>query len=62
MSIAPNDFINRILIPYDFSETADLSLEHAVFMAKLMKAEITLLHIVETVSFTSAISHALGGF
>ncbi len=62
MSIVKNDFIDKILIPYDFSETADLSLEHAVFMAKLMKAEITLLHIVETVSFTSAISHALSGF
>jgi nucleotide-binding universal stress UspA family protein len=62
MSTAQNDFISKILIPYDFSETADLSLEHAVFMAKLMKADITLLHIVETVSFTSAISHALSGF
>lgn len=54
--------VKNILIPYDFSETADLSLEHAVFMAKLLKADITLLHIVETVSFTSAISHALSGF
>jgi len=54
--------VQKILIPYDFSETAGLSLEHAVFMAKLLKAEITLLHIVETVSFTSAISHALSGF
>jgi len=62
MSTEQNDFISKILIPYDFSETADLSLEHAVFMAKLMKAHITLLHIVETVSFTSAISHALSGF
>ena len=62
MSTPQDEFIKKILIPYDFSETADLSLEHAVFMAKLMKAEITLLHIVETVSFTSAISHALSGF
>lgn len=54
--------IQKIVIPYDFSETADLSLEHAVFMAKLLQSEITLLHIVETVSFTSAISHALSGF
>ena len=54
--------VRKILIPYDFSETADLSLEHAVFMAKLFKAEITLVHIVETVTFTSAISHALSGF
>jgi len=58
----PDSIINKILIPYDFSETADLSLEHAVFMAKLLQAEITLLHIVETVSFTSAITHAFGGF
>jgi len=61
MNNLDHDLINKILIPYDFSETADLSLEHAIFMAKLIKAEITLLHIVETVSFTSAISHALGG-
>ena len=46
--------IKRILIPYDFSETAKLSLEHAVFMAKLLKADIYLLHILESVSFTSA--------
>lgn len=54
--------VKKILIPFDFSETAELSLEHAVFMAKLFKAEITLVHIVETVTFTSAISHALSGF
>ncbi len=54
--------VRKILIPYDFSETADLSLDHAVFMAQLFKAEITLVHIVETVTFTSAISHALSGF
>ncbi len=54
--------ISKILIPYDFSETADLSLEHAVFMAKLLKAEITLLHIVETLTFTSSIRHSFSGF
>ncbi|HNQ12270.1 MAG TPA: universal stress protein [Bacteroidia bacterium] len=54
--------IKKILIPFDFSETAALSLEHAVFLAKLLKAEITLLHVVETLTFTSAISHALSGF
>jgi nucleotide-binding universal stress UspA family protein len=52
--------INRILIPYDFSETAALSLEHAVFMAKLLKADIYLLHILESVSFTSAFGAAFG--
>ena len=52
--------IKKILIPFDFSETASLSLEHAVFMAKLLKADIHLLHILESVSFTSAISAAFG--
>ncbi len=56
-----HDLVNKILIPFDFSETAELSLEHALFMAKLMKADITLLHIVENVSFTAAISQAFGG-
>ncbi len=50
--------IRKILIPYDFSETAALALEHGVFMAKLNRAEIILLHIIETVTFTSAIAHA----
>ena len=62
MKTKDENLIKKIVIPYDFSETADLSLEHAIFMAKLMQAEITLLHIVETVSFTSAISHAFSGF
>ena len=52
--------IKRILIPYDFSETAALSLEHAVFMAKVLKADIYLLHILESVSFTSAFGAAFG--
>ncbi len=52
--------IRKILIPFDFSETSELALEHAVFMAKLHKAEIHLLHVIESYSFTSAISHAFG--
>ena len=52
--------IKKILIPFDFSETADLALEHAVFMAKLHKAEIILVHVIESYSFTSAISSAFG--
>jgi nucleotide-binding universal stress UspA family protein len=50
--------IQDILIPYDFSDTAALALEHAIFMAKLCKAKISLLHVIETYSFTSAISNA----
>ncbi len=50
--------IKRILIPYDFSDTAGLALEHGVFMAKLAKAEIMLLHVIESYSFASAITNA----
>ena len=50
--------IKKLLIPFDFSETAELALEHAVFMAKLHKADLHLLHVIESYSFTSAISNA----
>lgn len=52
--------IKKVLIPYDFSETAEIAVEHAVFMAKLHKAEIVLVHVIESFSFTSAISSAFG--
>ena len=39
--------INRILIPTDFSETGMLAIEHGTFMAKLLKAELHLLHVLE---------------
>ncbi|MBP6335659.1 MAG: universal stress protein [Bacteroidia bacterium] len=52
--------IKKILIPFDFSETAELTLEHAVFMAKLYKADLILLHVIESYSFTSAITSAFG--
>jgi nucleotide-binding universal stress UspA family protein len=50
--------IKRILIPYDFSETATLALEHATFMGKLLKADLELLYVMESHSFVSAISSA----
>jgi nucleotide-binding universal stress UspA family protein len=43
--------IKRILIPTDFSDTANLALEHAVRMARLLDSEITLLHVVSTFAF-----------
>lgn len=54
--------IKRILIPFDFSDTAALSLDHAVHMAKTAGAELYLLHIIETSTFPSSISHAFSGF
>jgi nucleotide-binding universal stress UspA family protein len=50
--------IKRILVPIDFSETASLALEHATFMAKLLKAELHLLYVMEAHSFVSSISQA----
>jgi nucleotide-binding universal stress UspA family protein len=52
--------IRKILIPFDFSETAELALEHGVFMAKLHKADIVVAHVIESFSFSSVISSAFG--
>jgi nucleotide-binding universal stress UspA family protein len=46
-----NFSVKRILIPVDFSETALLALDHATFMAKLFKADIVLIHVVEKFTF-----------
>lgn len=46
-----NFSVKRILIPVDFSETAMLALDHATFMAKLFKADLILIHVVEKFSF-----------
>ena len=43
--------VKRILIPTDFSDTANLALQHAALMAKILDSEITLLHVVSTFSF-----------
>lgn len=43
--------IKKILIPTDFSETANLALEHAVHLAKTCNAEIFLVHVVSTFAF-----------
>lgn len=39
--------IKKILIPIDFSETSTLAISHGAFMAKLFKAQLLLLHVVE---------------
>ncbi|HET6991417.1 MAG TPA: universal stress protein [Bacteroidia bacterium] len=38
--------IKKILVPTDFSETGLLALEHASFLARLVKAEMLLLHVL----------------
>lgn len=44
--------IKKILIPTDFSETGLLAMEHAIFMARLLKAHVYLLHVVEAFEYT----------
>jgi len=40
--------INRIAVPTDFSETANLAVDHAVDIAKRFGAEIILIHVLES--------------
>lgn len=44
--------IKNILIPTDFSETAELAVAHGACMAHLFKAKIFLLHSVESTIYT----------
>jgi len=39
--------IKQILIPTDFSDTSLKAIDHAVFLAKLKNAEITLIHVLD---------------
>lgn len=44
-----NEFkINRIAVPTDFSDTANVAIDHAVDIAKRFDAELFLLHVLET--------------
>jgi nucleotide-binding universal stress UspA family protein len=40
--------IKKILVPIDFSLTSMKALEHAIFMAKKTKGEITLMHVTDS--------------
>jgi nucleotide-binding universal stress UspA family protein len=42
--------LKRILVPTDFSESARLALRYGVSFAREYQAELTLLHVVETVA------------
>jgi nucleotide-binding universal stress UspA family protein len=44
--------IKSILIPTDFSKTSLLAIEHAAFMARLYKANLYLLHVIEIAETT----------
>jgi nucleotide-binding universal stress UspA family protein len=38
----------RVLVPTDFSETGQLAIQHAAMITRLCKADLYLLHVVET--------------
>jgi len=49
--------IQKIVVPVDFSSTANKALDHAIFMAKLHQAELILVHVHETIMHTSALDY-----
>jgi nucleotide-binding universal stress UspA family protein len=44
--------VNTILVPTDFSKGSQAALEHATALAKLTKARIVVLHVIETIAYT----------
>lgn len=42
--------IKKILVPTDFSDTANLAVKHGMTMAKLFGAKVFLLHVVEVIA------------
>jgi nucleotide-binding universal stress UspA family protein len=52
LSIKPIDS-NNILVPVDFTAVADTAINHATLLAKILKKEISLLHVVESGLLTS---------
>ncbi len=44
---------NNILVPVDFTPVADTAINHATLLAKLLKKEITLFHVIESGLLTS---------
>lgn len=49
--------VSKLLVPYDYSDSAALGLEHAIIFAKSFNAEIFLLHILEASTFQNSLTH-----
>ena len=45
--------IRHILTPVDFSETSLKALEHAIFMAKVFEAKLSLIHVLEVLNYAN---------
>lgn len=48
--------VKKLLVPYDYSESAAIGLEHAIIFAKSFNAEIFLLHILEASTFQNSLT------
>jgi nucleotide-binding universal stress UspA family protein len=46
----------KILVPYDYTELSDFAIKHAINIAKIVNADIYLLHVIEDI--TEEIEHA----
>lgn len=42
-----NEALHKILVPVDFSEVSDTAIQHAIGIAKVIQAELNLLHITQ---------------
>lgn len=47
--------IKRILVPTDFSKTGMLAIEHAAYMAKICKARLYILHVIELFEYANSV-------
>ena len=52
--VTPSQAVRRVLVPIDFSEAADVAVDHAKEIALTYGAEIDLLHVVEQPFYPSA--------
>ncbi|MCF8461204.1 MAG: universal stress protein [Flavobacteriales bacterium] len=48
--------INRIAVPTDFSESANLAVDHAVDVAKRFRADLVLIHVLESGAYQGIFS------
>lgn len=48
--------VNHIVVPVDFSDTGKVAVDHAVEIAKRFKAEITVVHVLESGAFSGIIA------
>ena len=53
--------MENIIVPYDFTEKADCAVKHAAVVARNMKAEVVLLHIVKKESQNAEAAQSLDG-